>query len=134
MQGLWALGYAEQAQQRRAEALALAQQCGDPASLAYAHMYGAVLAQLGRDAATTAAHAEALIAFATAQGLAHRVVHGRLLLGWALAMQGDAVAGVTRPSRRGSKGSNVQGTSCTAPIFSACWRRRVARRGSRRPE
>jgi hypothetical protein len=28
--------------------------------------------------------------------LAHRVVHGRLLLGWALAMQGDAEAGVPR--------------------------------------
>ena len=95
MQGLWALGYAEQAQQRHAEALALAQQCGDPASVAYANLFGAVLAQLGRDAATTAAHAETLIAFATAQGLAHRVVNGRLLLGWALAMQGDAAAGVT---------------------------------------
>jgi hypothetical protein len=123
MQGLWALGYAEQAQQRWVEVLALAQQRGDPASLAYAHLFGAVLAQLGRDAATTAVHAEALIAFATAQDLAHRVVNGRLLLGWALAMQGDAAAGVPT-SRQGSKGSNVQGSSCTAPIFSVCSPRR----------
>ena len=132
MQGLWALGYAEQAQQRRAEALALAQQCGDPASLAYAHMYGAVLAQLARDAATTAAHAEALMAFATAQGLAHRVVHGRLLLGWALAMQGDAAAGVTH-LQAGFEGLQGTGLSCTAPIFSVCSPRRMARPGSRRP-
>jgi predicted ATPase len=34
------------------------------------------------------------MAFATAQGLGHRVMHGRLLLGWALAMQGDAAASV----------------------------------------
>jgi predicted ATPase len=116
MQGLWALGYAEQAQQQRAEALALAQQCGDPASLAYAHMYGAVLAQLGRDAATTAAHAEALIAFATAQGLAHRVVHGRLLLGWALAMQGDAAAGVTH-LQAGFEGLQRTGHKLYRPYF-----------------
>jgi predicted ATPase len=116
MQGLWALGYAEQAQQRRAEALALAQQCGDPASLAYVHLYGAVLAQFGRDAATTAARAEALMALATAQGLAHRVVHGRLLLGWALAMQGDAVAGVTH-LQAGFEGLQQTGHKLYRPYF-----------------
>jgi predicted ATPase/DNA-binding winged helix-turn-helix (wHTH) protein len=116
MQGLWALGYAEQAQQRRAEALALAQQCGDPASVAYTHLYGAVLAQLGRDAATTAAHAEALMAFATAQGLAHRVVHGRLLLGWALAMQGDAAAGVAH-LQAGVDGLEHTGHKLYRPYF-----------------
>jgi hypothetical protein len=36
MQLLWALGYAEQAEQRSAEALALAQQSGEPSSLAHA--------------------------------------------------------------------------------------------------
>jgi predicted ATPase len=94
MQVLWELGYADQAQQRSAEALALAQQLGDPPILAYAHFCGAMLSQHRRDAATTYARADALMAFATAQGLGHRVVHGRLLLGWALAMQGDAAAGV----------------------------------------
>jgi hypothetical protein len=34
------------------------------------------------------------MAFATAQGLMHRVEQGRILWGWALAMQGDAAAGV----------------------------------------
>src|SRR5262249_48066054 len=42
----------------------------------------------------TYARADALIAFATAQGLAHRVEQGRILRGWALAMQGEAAAGV----------------------------------------
>ena len=115
MQGLWALGYAEQAQQRRAEALALAQQCGDPASLAYAHMYGAVLAQLGRDAATTAARAEALMAFATAQGLAPCRAR-TLLLGWALAMQGDAAAGVTH-LQAGFEGLQRTGHKLYRPYF-----------------
>ena len=34
------------------------------------------------------------MALATAQGFEHRVAHGRLLRGWALAMQGDAATGV----------------------------------------
>ena len=70
----------------------------------------------GRDAATTAARAEALIAFATAQGLAHRVVHGRLLLGWALAMQGDAAAGVTH-LQAGFEGLQRTGHKLYRPYF-----------------
>jgi predicted ATPase len=62
--------------------------------LAYVYLYDALLSQHRRDVAMTYARADALISFATAQGLAHRVVHGRLLLGWALAMQGDVAAGV----------------------------------------
>ena len=93
---LWSLGYAEQAEQRRAEALALAEQLEHPPSLAFAQFYATILAQLRRDVAATHAHADALIAFATAQGLGHRIVHGRILGGWALAMQGDAAAGVTQ--------------------------------------
>jgi predicted ATPase len=103
------LGYTEHAQQRYAEALALAQQCEDPASLAFAYFGDALLAQYGRDTATTAARAAALMAFATTHGLAHRGVQGRLLLGWALAMQGDAAgvphlqAGIEELQRPGLK-------------------------------
>ena len=35
-----------------------------------------------------------MIALATAQGFAHRVAQGRIMQGWALAMQGDAATGV----------------------------------------
>jgi predicted ATPase len=95
MQGLWEFGYAAQAQQRHAELLAQAQQLGHPPNLVYAQCFGALLAQYCRDAATTYARADAVTAFATAQGLEHNVVFGRILPGWALAMQGDVVAGVT---------------------------------------
>ena len=50
--------------------------------------------QCRRDVAATQAHADALMALAAAQGFAHRVEQGRILRGWALAMQGDAAAGV----------------------------------------
>jgi predicted ATPase len=94
MQLLWELGYADQAQQWSAEALALAQQSGDPSSLAHAQFFGAVLSQYRRDVAETYAGADALTAFATTQGLVHHAAYGRILLGWALARQGDATTGV----------------------------------------
>jgi predicted ATPase len=93
-QVLWGLGYNEQAQQRSQEALALAQELGHTPSLAHAQFFAAILAQSRRDIAATSARADALIAFTTAQGLAHRVEQGRILRGWALAMQGEAAAGV----------------------------------------
>jgi predicted ATPase len=93
-QVLWGLGYADQAQQRSQEALALAQQIGHTPSLAHAQFFATLLAQYRWDMAATSARADALIAFATAQGLAHRVEQGRILRGWALALQGDAAAGV----------------------------------------
>ena len=55
-------------------------------------MFGAILAQCCRDAAATYARADAELAFATAQELGHRAAQGRILR--ALAMQGDAAAGV----------------------------------------
>jgi predicted ATPase len=95
MQALWELGYTDQARQRSAEALSRAQQIDHLPSLAYAQLFAAILAQYCRDAAATGTSADALIAFATVQGLGLRVELGRILRGWALAMQGDAAAGVT---------------------------------------
>jgi predicted ATPase len=91
---LWGLGYDEQARQRTQEALALAQQIGHTPSLGHVQFFATVLAQARRDIPTTYARADALMAFADAQGLLHRVEQSRILRGWALAMQGDGVAGV----------------------------------------
>jgi predicted ATPase len=91
---LWMLGYADQAWQRGQEALAWARQLEHPPTLAWAHIFVAFLSQHRRDFAATQAHAETVIALATAQGLAHRLAHGRLLEGWARAMQGDAATGL----------------------------------------
>jgi predicted ATPase len=91
---LWVLGYADQAQQRGQDTLALARQTEHAPSIAYADYILAMLSQCLRDTAATRARAEALMAFASAQGLMHRLGQGRILLGWALAMEGDATAGV----------------------------------------
>ena len=82
-------GYAAQAQQRSAEALALAQQIEHPPSLAYAQLFAAILAQYRRDTAATYARADALMAFTTAQGLALRAV---LSLGRLWQRQGKRAA------------------------------------------
>ena len=91
---LWALGSADRAQQRSQEALAWGQQVEHTPSLAYAGIFAAILSQQRREAVATQARADAVIALAAAHGLGHRVAHGRLLRGWALAMQEDAAVGV----------------------------------------
>ena len=91
---LWALGYADQAQQRSEEALVLARQGEHLPSLAYAECFVALVCQCRRDVAATQAHADALMALAAAQRWPLRAEQGRIWRGWALAMQGEAAAGV----------------------------------------
>jgi predicted ATPase len=91
---LWLLGYADQAQQRSQKALARAQQVGYTPGLGLVGIYASMLSQFRREAAATRAHAEALMTAAAAQGFGYRVEQGHILRGWALALQGDAAAGV----------------------------------------
>jgi predicted ATPase len=95
-QVLWALGFADQAQQRLQEALAVAQQGESPPTLANAQVFAAVLGQWRRDAAAARTYAEALITLADEQGFVLRGEQGRLLRGWALAMQGHEAEGVAQ--------------------------------------
>jgi len=94
MMVLWLLGYADQAQQWNQDLLAQAQQAADSPSQASTQLFAAILSQHRRDVAATQAYAETTIALATAQGFEHRVAQGRMIRGWALAMQGDASTGV----------------------------------------
>jgi predicted ATPase len=90
------LGYADQAQQHSQEALALARHVGHTPSLAYAEYFTTMLYQNRRDVALTHAHAEALMGLALEQGFVLRFEQGRILRGWALAMQGDAGEGMAQ--------------------------------------
>jgi predicted ATPase len=96
----------------------LAQELGDLSSLAHAQCFGAMLAQYRRDAATAYTHAEALMAFVPAQGLGHRAAHGRILRGWALALQGDADAGVAH-IHQGLEALQPTGLELYRPYFLA---------------
>jgi predicted ATPase len=91
---LWTLGYADQARQRGEEALTLAHQGDHIPTLAYAEFFVGFVCQCCHDVAATQAHADALLALATEYRLALRAEQGRLLRGWALAMQGEVAAGL----------------------------------------
>jgi predicted ATPase len=103
---LWPLGYADQARQWCQEALALARQMEPTLSLAYAELMAAIRSHCRRDVAATQAHADALMTLAAAQGWPLRAEQGRILRGWALAMQGEASAGVAL-LRQGLASPNV---------------------------
>jgi predicted ATPase len=113
---LWALGYADQAQQRGQEALAVARQVEHPPSLWVAECFAAMLCQCRRDVAGTLAHAQVAMALAAAQGFEHRVELGRILWGWALILQGDAAADVAY-IQQGEAGSQGRGPEVAHPYW-----------------
>ena len=117
-QALWGLGYADQAQQRGQEAIALAQQMEHAPSVVFTHLFAAQLAQFRRDVVATQAYADAAITLATAQGFALRVAQARMLRGWALAMQGAAADGVAQ-LRQGLDVSHGAGPDLVHPYWLA---------------
>ena len=116
VQPLWALGYADLARQRGQEALALARQVAHTPSQVYAALYTTLLAQFCRDVPTTRARAEAAMAVAAAEGLGLRVAQGRILHGWALAMQGDTATGLAH-IRHGCTVHQDTGSQLYSPYF-----------------
>jgi predicted ATPase/DNA-binding winged helix-turn-helix (wHTH) protein len=96
VRAMWVLGYADQAQQRSQGALVLAQHMGHTPSLVYAEYFVAMLYQHRRDVAATHARADGVMAVAAEQGFGLRVEQGRILRGWALAMQGDVGEGAVQ--------------------------------------
>jgi predicted ATPase len=116
VQLLWALGYADQARQQGQETLALARQLEHTPSLEYAEIYTTLLAQFCRDVTTTQARAEGAIALAAAQGFGLRGAQGRILRGWALAMQGDVTTGIA-DIRQGFVVHQDTGSRLYSPYF-----------------
>jgi predicted ATPase len=93
---LWFLGYADQSRARSQEALELALQLGMPFRLANVFYWATQLHQYRRDSSRTRELAEATLALSTEQGFAQQIGQGRFLRGWALAMQGQAAAGLAQ--------------------------------------
>ena len=93
---IWCLGYPEQAVRRSQEALALAHELEYPHSLALAQFYATFLHYRRREAPAVQAQADALLSLATAQQFPLFVGYGTYWRGWALAMQGQGVAGAVQ--------------------------------------
>jgi predicted ATPase len=90
------LGYPDQARRQSQEALTLAQQLSHPPSLAAVLFYVAFNHCLRREAHATQERAEAAIALASEQGFPQWLTVGKLLRGWALAMQGQGEEGIAQ--------------------------------------
>jgi tetratricopeptide (TPR) repeat protein len=76
---LWLLGYADQALQRIADALALAHERAHPFSLAFAHNFAAQIHQRRREVELTQKRAEAAIAVSTDYGFPFFLAWGTIL-------------------------------------------------------
>ena len=125
-QALWLLGYPDQALSMSVQGLRLAQELAYPFSLAYAMNLVTVVYQLRRDGPAAQARAEAAIAYGAEHGFEQMVVMGNILLGWALAEQGDTDAGIAMMSQ-GLEDSRAQGAGLGLPpvlaqVAEAYWR------------
>ena len=87
---LWFLGYPDQALLRNQEALTLARELGHPFTLAYVHVFAAVLNQFCRNHRAVQEYAESAIELANDQGFPLWAVAGKILRGWALSEQGHS--------------------------------------------
>jgi predicted ATPase len=113
---LWFLGYPEQALAHVHNALALAHALSYPPSLAFARCWAACVYQLRRDVPAMHEQAEAAVALSTEQEFLLLVAMGTSLCGWALAMQGQAEAGVAQV-RQGITAWRAAGGAVLVPYF-----------------
>ena len=91
---LWLLGYPDQALRQCHEALDAAH--GLPHSLAAAHNWLAMLHQIRGDLSASQDTAATAVALSQKHGFPHRLAMGRMLQGWATAMQTPAGAGLAQ--------------------------------------
>jgi predicted ATPase len=96
---LWYLGYPDQARQWTREALALAQELAHPYSLAFALSFAARFHRLCWERRLTREQAEIAITLATEYGFAQPLTQATILRGWALAEEGEGVAGMEEMRR-----------------------------------
>jgi predicted ATPase len=91
---LWLLGYPDQALHHSQTACTLAQEVSHPYSLIAALIGVAHIHRLRREVSAAYTQAVETTTLATEQGFTQWVAEGTVLYGWALAMQGQAEAGI----------------------------------------
>jgi predicted ATPase len=91
---LWILGLPDTALKSRDIALDLGGQSPDPRSLAFAHLFAAVLHQLRREVDKTLEHSSRAIAICDEHGIAQERVWAMAIHGWALTHTGKFDEGI----------------------------------------
>jgi predicted ATPase/class 3 adenylate cyclase len=115
---LWFLGYAEQSLAENHATLGVAKKLGHPFFLVNAFYWVAQLHQYRRDLTHTYEMAEATITLSSAQDFAQQIGQGLFLRGWALAMQGQAAAGLAQ-MREGFAAWEATGAEVLRPYYLA---------------
>ncbi|HYN38365.1 MAG TPA: hypothetical protein VES39_03845, partial [Rhodospirillales bacterium] len=113
---LWLTGHGEQAQNRVEVATDCARRLAHAGSIAHALDYAVVLNRYRRRPAEVARLADAMIRFAEDRGLADYIGKGRLFRGWAVAMLGDAHAGM-QDLVDGLAAQRASGTAEDFPVY-----------------
>jgi predicted ATPase len=93
---LWHLGYPDQARTQMEDALGRAEALAHPYTTASIYVWSAWLHQYRREASLAQAQAEKAIALCLQHGISYWLEHAAILLGWALAQQGEIEAGIAR--------------------------------------
>jgi predicted ATPase/class 3 adenylate cyclase len=113
---LWLLGYPDAARHRIQEAVRLAQEVAHPFSFAYSLMCAAVVHWFLREDQAARKRAEAVMALSREQGFPFWLIWGRILRGWALAVQGQGEEGITE-IQEGLTAYQVTGAEVFRPSF-----------------
>ncbi len=115
---LWLLGYPDQALQKSQEALTLIQELSHPFSLASALDFTALLHQFRREAHQAQEQSETAMALCTEQRITVYLEMGRIIRGWALALQGQGEEGMAE-MHQGVAAFRATGAALWVPNFLA---------------
>jgi predicted ATPase len=115
---LWLLGYPDQALQKSQEALTLIQELSHPFSLASALDFTALLHQFCREPRKARELSEAAMALCTEQRITVYLEMGRIIRGWAVAVQGQGEDG-TAQMNQGVAAFRATGAALWCPNFFA---------------
>ncbi|GGO79288.1 adenylate cyclase [Marinobacterium nitratireducens] len=133
--GLWLLGFADQALEKAATALALAQRHQHPFSLAFAWLWKAKVHQYRGEREAAIEHAKRGSEIAREHGMSLLAHHGKTILGWALALDDAPAQGAEKireslaeAARAGSRNFAACDTAMLAEAQIACGQITLARK------
>jgi DNA-binding SARP family transcriptional activator/predicted ATPase len=113
---LWHLGEGGQAANKGEEALAAARQVSHPFSMAIALDYTAMLCVFRGESKPALTWAEEAVAVCRKHGFTYYLSVAEILAGWAMALEGDAEAGVAR-LRHGLEALKCLGAEIRLPFY-----------------
>jgi DNA-binding SARP family transcriptional activator/predicted ATPase len=113
---LWKVDRQDEADRVTQEALEAAERIGDPFSMGIALDYRAMLYVFRRDSARALRYSQEAAAFCRKHQFAYYVAMAEILVGWAMAMEGDAESGIAQ-LRKGIDALKATGAELRLPFY-----------------